>query len=146
MSAGTRLLSIASIASATIGGSLLHPFVTGQVHATTNLGGSIGTGLLPASALFVAIALVLGLVAYRRHIPTVDRAISSTTTKRVATLTVTGLVISTAVLGGLGGPASPVETVQAGYFEGCEFSDSLTLAIGTSLGMAEQDSVLHEAG
>jgi hypothetical protein len=139
MSVGTRLLSIGSITSALIGGSLLHPVVTGQVAHTTHQGAPIGTGLVPTAGAFVALALLLGFVAYREHIPAVDRLLSSPRTHRVATIAVVGLVISTAALAGFGGPASPVETVQAGYFEGCDFSDSMTLAIGASLGMSNQD-------
>ena len=138
-----RLLSVGCISSALVGGSLLHPVVSGQVTATTHQFAAIGQALVPAASLFVGLALLLGLVAFREHIPTVDRVVSSTTTKRVATVAVVGLVVTTAALSGVGGPASPVETVQAGYFEGCNFSDSLTFAVGASLGLSNQDCAVY---
>jgi hypothetical protein len=102
------------------------------------MGGPIGEGLLPTAGVFVAVALFLGLVAYHEHIPSVNRLVTSRTTKRIGTFVLVGAVVSAAALSGVGGPASPVETVQAGYFDGCEFSDSLTLAIGASLGLSNQ--------
>lgn len=139
MSLATRALTIASLGSAVVAGSLLHPVVSGQVNHTTHMGGPIGEGLVPTAGVFVALALALGLIAYRDHIPSVDRLVSSRTTKRVATVAVVGLVVTTAALSGMGGPASPVETVQAGYFDNCSFDDSLTFAIGASLGLSDQD-------
>ena len=140
MSLVTRTLTIGSLGSAIVAGSFLHPLVTGQVMHTTARGDPIGLGLLPSAAAFVALALVLGLAAFCRHSINLERLTpSSSAGRRVATIAVVGLVISTAAIGGLGGPASPVETVQAGYFEDCTFSDSLTFAVGASLGLSNQD-------
>jgi hypothetical protein len=143
MSLTTRALTIASLGSAVVAGSLLHPVVSGQVTHTTHMGGPIGEGLLPTAGVFVAVALLLGLVAYHEHIPTVNRVVSSRTTKRVGTFVLVGAIVSAAAISGVGGPASPVGTVEAGYFEGCEISDSLTLAVGASLGLSNQDCAVY---
>lgn len=113
MSAGIRLLSIGSVLSAVIGGSLLHPLVTGAASSTTHQGAAIGVGLVPAATAFTALALLLGLLAYRDHIPAVDRVLSSTTTKRATTVAVAALVVTTVALSGVGGPASPTGTATA---------------------------------
>lgn len=139
MSLVTRTLTIGSLCSAVVAGSFLHPVVSGQVMHTTTRGDPIGLGLLPSAAAFVALALVLGLAAFCRHSIDLEQLTpSSSTARRVATFAVVGLVISTAVIGGFGGPASPVGTVEAGYFEDCSFSDSLSLSIGASLGLSDQ--------
>lgn len=127
MSAGTRLLSIGSVVSAVISGSLLHPYVTGQVAHTTHQGAPIGAGLWAASTVFIALALMLGLIAYREHIPAVNRAVSSTTTKRAVTVAVVGLVVSTAALGGVGGPASPVGSADAQLIASCDGDSAAVL-------------------
>jgi hypothetical protein len=128
MSLTTRALTIASLGSAVVAGSLLHPVVSGQVTHTTHMGGPIGEGLLPTAGVFVAVALLLGLVAYHEHIPTMNRLVSSRTTKRVGTLALAGLIVSAAALGGVGGG---VGSAQAAYgFQDCTVADSL---IGAAL-------------
>jgi hypothetical protein len=57
----------------------------------------------------------------------------------VAAVALASFVIVTAMLSGVGGPASPVGTASAGFFENCQFSDSLTFAVGASLGLSNQD-------
>ncbi len=137
-----RLLSVGCISSALVGGSLLHPVVSGQVKPTTHQGAAIGQGLVPAAGLFVGLALLLGLVAFRAHIPTVDRVVSSTTTKRVATVAVVALVVTTTALSGVGGPVSPVGSAEAGVTEQCQFDAYLTDVVETSIGIQLGQSVL----
>jgi hypothetical protein len=121
-----RALSVGAISSAVLAGSFLHPVISGQTQATTHLGNPIGSGLVQSATLFFVVALALGMVAYRRHIPTVDRAISSTTTNRVATVALVGMIVTTAALAG---PAA--QPAQAAYgFQDCSVADSL---IGATL-------------
>ena len=106
-------------------------FTDGFLAAAVLLGGLGLAGLLAGAQL-------AGVDVRSRLTP------STATARRGATLVVVGLLISTAVLSGIGGPVSPVETVEAGYFEGCQFSDSLTFAIGASLGLSDQDCTFYQ--
>jgi hypothetical protein len=131
-----RLLSVGSIGAAVVSGSFLHPLVTGQVGVFS--GHRIGTGLVAPAVVFAGLAVLLGVVAFRSEIGFSLRP-STQAGRRVAAVALASFVIVTAMLSGVGGPASPVGTVEAGYFEGCEFSDSLTFAIGASLGLSNQE-------
>jgi hypothetical protein len=124
MSLGTRLLSIGSIASAAVSGSLLHPVVTGQAGAATINSAQLGQGLLPAAMVFASIAVALGLLAFRAEVNWLWRP-DRDDVRRGATIALAGMLVTTAVLAG---PAA--QPAQAAYgFQDCDFSDSLTTAV-----------------
>jgi hypothetical protein len=132
MSFATRALSIGSVASATIGGSLLHPLVTGATSSTTHQGAPIGVGLVPAAAAFIALALLLGFVAYAPS--TVVRLVRSTglTARHLAprpsslmAVVTAGLLVSAAAAGGALGPDA-----QRAYQEDAPVGEAQAIACG----------------
>ncbi|WP_142861266.1 hypothetical protein [Salinigranum halophilum] len=149
MSARTRLLSIGSVSSAVIGGSLLHPLVTGATSSTTHQGAPIGVGLVPAAAAFIALAVLLGLVAYAPS--TVARLARSTgsTARHLAprpssVLTVASalLLVSAAAGGGFLGPQaqsahddlSPTQEAEAIACGGVCIATGVGIAVGFGAG------------
>lgn len=109
----------------------------GAVASVVGSGAMFTDGFLKASAVLLVVGVLASIAGL--YFAGVKVKPSSSTTKRVATIAVVGLVITTAALSGAGGPASPVGTVEAGFFEGCGISDSLSLSIASSLGLSNQD-------
>jgi hypothetical protein len=113
----------------------------GSVASVVGSGAMFTDGFLEAAALLLVVGVLAALAGLHFAGVKVKARLtpSSSAGRRVATIAVVGLVISTAAIGGLGGPASPVGTAEAGYFDGCEVSDSLTLSVASSLGLSNQD-------
>jgi hypothetical protein len=130
-----RLLSVGSIGAAVVSGSFLHPLVTGQVGVFS--GHRIGTGLVAPAVVFAGLAVLLGVVAFRSEIGFSLRP-STQAGRRVAAVALASFVIVTAMLSGVGGPASPTGTVSAQGVTVNEDCSNLDLIItGATLGLAE---------
>lgn len=149
MSIATRALSIGSVVSAVIGGSLLHPYVTGATASTTHQGAPIGVGLVPSATAFIAISLLLGLLAYA---PSTVRRVAGSFGSTVSTLAprpssfaavVAALLLVSAAAGGgaLGADAqraydhtSPVGDAEAIACGGFCIAAGVGIAVGMGAG------------
>ena len=113
----------------------------GSVASVVGSGAMFTDGFVNAAAALLVVGVLAALVGLHFAGVKVKARLtpSSSAGRRVATIAVVGMILTTAALAGVGGPASPVQTVQAGYFEGCQFDDSLTFAVGSSLGLSNQE-------
>ncbi|WP_410764745.1 hypothetical protein [Haloferax sp. DFSO60] len=134
MSLLTTGATFASILSAVVAGSFLHPVVTGGTTSTA------GTEYVAIAAAFVLLALTFGVLRVSmfgdssiRSLLDAAPSMLKVGARKAGALTLAGVLVTTAATSGVVPNSSPVGTASAEWSEDCDLRDSALVAFTLSI-------------